>query len=285
MDGQIEANKGSADQLIQEVIVITGAGGMGSACARKLGSGRKILMGDVDDGRLAEVVAKLSQEGHAIVSQRVDICDVDSVTEFAETAEALGRIRTVIHTAGVSPSMASPQRVLEVDMVGMDTVLAAFLPLVSPGTVAVCIASMAGYLSGLTPEQERAIAAAPSEGLIALVGPLDDLPLGASYCIAKRVNHIRVERAAAAWGERGARVVSISPGIISTSMTQRELESASGDSMRMQLALSAIDRIGTPDDIAEAVQFLASPLASFITGCDLRIDGGVTPAVIALRAV
>jgi NAD(P)-dependent dehydrogenase (short-subunit alcohol dehydrogenase family) len=255
---------------------------MGMACARRLGPGRQLVVADHDATRLADCAAELQSNGLDVVSHAVDVSIRSSVVDLATTVGELGRLRTLVHTAGLSPTMASPTRVLEVDMLGTDHVLTAFLPLSDDGTVAICIASMAGYMAGMSAELEHALATVATEDLLSTLGPVDDLDFGASYCIAKRVNQLRVEQAAGTWGVRGARVVTISPGIISTPMSLQELEEGAGDAMRQQLALSALPRMGTADDIAAAVEWLASPGASFVTGCDLRIDGGVTAAIHGL---
>ena len=267
---------------MNDVLVITGIGGMGVACARRLGPGRQLVIADFDGEKLEREAAALERDGYSVVAHQVDVTDPASVAELANSAAALGALRTLVHTAGVSPTMASAARVLEVDMLGTDHVLAGFLPLAGQGTVAVCIASMAGYISGLSSEQQHALATAPTDELLTILGPLDDLDFGASYCIAKRVNQLRVEQAAAPWGARGARVVSISPGIISTPMGRQEIEEGSREAMQQQLDMSAVPRIGTAEDIAAAVEWLASPAASFVTGCDLRVDGGVTAAILGL---
>jgi NAD(P)-dependent dehydrogenase (short-subunit alcohol dehydrogenase family) len=267
---------------VKEVVVVLGAGGMGMACARRLGPGRQLVIADHDAARLSDCIAELQSNGLDVVGHAVDVSIRPSVYDLAGAVNALGRLRTLVHTAGLSPTMASPARVLEVDMLGTDHVLAAFLPLADDGTAAICIASMAGYMAGMSPELEHALATVATEDLLSTLGPVDDLDFGASYCMAKRVNQLRVEQAAGAWGARGARVVTISPGIISTPMSLQELEEGAGEAMRQQIALSALPRMGTADDIAAAVEWLASPAASFITGCDLRVDGGVTAAIHGL---
>lgn len=260
----------------KEVVVITGAGGMGKAIARRLGSGRRLLLADVSEETLEGVRTELVSEGHDVVTQRVDVADDTAVRELARMTEELGRFRCLVHTAGVSPVQAPPQRIVAVDVMGTAYVLDAFLELATPGAVAVCIASMAGALATLPPEIEYRLATAPTDELAALpIFDPDQLQAETAYAVAKRANQLRVMAAALTWGKRGARVVSLSPGIIMTPMAQRELASPHGATMRAMIAASPVGRIGTPDEIAAVVEFLVSPAASFITGCDILVDGGV----------
>jgi NAD(P)-dependent dehydrogenase (short-subunit alcohol dehydrogenase family) len=267
-----------------DVVVVTGVGGMGVACARRLGGSAHLVLADFDEAKLAAVVREFEGDGFTVTGQRVDVSDRASIDALVGVVRGLGPLRTLVHTAGLSPTQASGERVLEVDMLGTDHVLDAFLDLVVTGTAAVCIASMAGYLASLTPAQEQALTAADTDGLMGALGgvPLDDF--GATYSIAKRVNQLRVEKAAVAWGARGGRVNSISPGIISTPMGRQELDEGAGEQMQGMLDMSPVPRIGTAEDIASAVQWLASPAASFVTGCDLRVDGGVVAAIHGLMA-
>lgn len=263
-----------------DVVVVTGIGGMGLAVARRLGSGRHLVLADFAADALAKVTETLRGEGHSVQDVVTDVSDAGSVQALADEAAAAGTIRVVVHTAGVSPVQATAERVVAVDVVGTANVLDAFEPHVVPGTVAVCIASMAGTMATLPPEVEAALATTPTAELAAL--PVLDpanLDPGAAYSLAKRANQVRVQAMALAWGRRGGRVVSISPGIISTPMGQQELAGSSGDAMRFMISMSATQRLGTPDDIATAVDFLASPAASFITGTDLLVDGGAIAAI------
>jgi NAD(P)-dependent dehydrogenase (short-subunit alcohol dehydrogenase family) len=264
-----------------EVVVVIGLGGMGAACARRLGSGRQLVVADVNPKMLEAETASLVSDGYSVVSQTLDVTDQAALADFASTVDDLGTLRTLVHTAGLSPTMAPARRVLEVDMMGTEYVLAAFLPIATVGTVAICIASNAGYISGLPQEQKRKLATAPAEELMSLVSFAEELGGGASYCIAKCVNLLRIEQAATPWGAKGARVVSISPGQTSTPMNRKEIEEGATESMQQQLDVTPLRRLGTPHDIAAAVEWLASPAASFVTGCDLRIDGGVTGALYA----
>jgi NAD(P)-dependent dehydrogenase (short-subunit alcohol dehydrogenase family) len=143
---------------------------------------------------------------------------------------------------------------------------------------------MAGSMADLPRELEHAVTRASTDELMAALGDLDLSDFGATYSVAKRVNQLRVEQAAVAWGPRGGRVVSVSPGIISTPMGRQELTEGSSEQMQGMLAISPVPRIGTAEDIAAAVQWLASPQASFVSGCDLRVDGGVVAAIHGFMA-
>ena len=263
-----------------EVLVVTGVGGMGAAVARRLGTGRTVVLADFDEAQLERVAADLRGEGHDVHTLRVDVSSATDVAQLAQTAAGLGALRAVVHTAGVSPVQATTQQIVDIDVVGTARILDAFEPHVQTGTVAVCIASMAGTMTTLPPDVLRLLATTPTDELAALpvLDPESMIP-GIAYGVAKRANHVRVQAASIPWGRRGGRVLSISPGIISTPMGQAELAGESGDFMRSMIEMSGTGRIGTPDDIAAAVEFLVSPAASFITGTDLLVDGGAIAAI------
>jgi NAD(P)-dependent dehydrogenase (short-subunit alcohol dehydrogenase family) len=256
---------------MQDTIVITGAGGMGLACARRLGSGRRLLLADFNTELLKSVADELSGQGFNVATHQLDVADPEAVRALAAAVQ--GRCRAIVHTAGVSPTMAKPDRIYAVDLVGTALVLDAFLPIATTGTVAVMIASMAGEFGGLKPELERQLAVAPTSELLGLVAALpESQDSGSAYCVAKRGNQLRVQAAAPAWGKRGARVVSISPGLISTPMGKLEMNQPIVSGL---LSITPMGRAGTADDIAAAAAWLISEEASFITGVDLRVDGGV----------
>jgi NAD(P)-dependent dehydrogenase (short-subunit alcohol dehydrogenase family) len=267
-----------------DVVVVTGVGGMGVACARRLGGSAHLVFADFDRAKLDAVVETFTADGFTVTGKQVDVSDRASVDALVATVRDLGPLRTLVHTAGLSPTQASGERVLEVDMLGTDHVLNAFLDVVEQGTVAVCIASMAGSMADLPRELERAVTVASTDELVAALGDIDLSDFGATYSVAKRVNQLRVEQAAVKWGPAGGRVVSVSPGIISTPMGRQELTEGSSEQMEGMLAISPVPRIGTAEDIAAAVQWLASPAASFVSGCDLRVDGGVVAAVHGILA-
>ncbi|MFZ2174331.1 MAG: SDR family oxidoreductase [Rhodococcus sp. (in: high G+C Gram-positive bacteria)] len=269
----------------KDVVVVIGVGGMGQAIARRVGSGRRVLLADFDEATLDSAADLLRGEGHDVISRAVDVSDRDSVVSLADTAAELGRVTHVAHTAGLSPEQAPTEAILRVDLLGVALVLDEFARIIAPGGAGVVIASMAGHMSGGLPaEQERALAATPAPELLGLpfLAP-DTVGVPAmAYVLAKRANALRVQAAAGAWGQRGARINSISPGVISTPMGQQELAGESGQTMQAMVDMSPAKRLGTPDDIAAAAAFLLDPQAGFITGTDLLVDGGVVATIRTL---
>lgn len=268
-----------------DVLVVTGAGGMGRAVARRLGSGRIVVLADSSETQLASATDELRHHGYEVHGIRTDVSARGDVTALARATNELGVLRVLVHTAGVSPVQASPEQIVDVDVIGTARVLDEFEPYVQPGMVAVCIASMAGTMTDLPREMLERLAATPTDELKSLpeLDPASLVP-GTAYGIAKRANQVRVEAASVAWGRRGGRVVSISPGIIATTMGEAELSGPFGAAMQSMIEMSACGRLGTPDDIAATVEFLVSPAASFITGIDVRVDGGVVAAVRSAAA-
>jgi NAD(P)-dependent dehydrogenase (short-subunit alcohol dehydrogenase family) len=264
------------------VVVVTGIGGMGLAIARRLGSGSTLVLADVNDDALRSVADELRAEGHQVVERVTDVSDVTSVGALAAEAANLGRVEVLVHTAGVSPVQAPVEAVLRVDLLGTALMLDAFAPVIAPGGAAVFIASMAGTMAPHQPDLEMRLATTPTADLLDLPElSADVIPdPGTAYMMAKRANQVRVRAAALVWGHRQARVNSISPGVISTPMGNVELSGPSGEFMRAMVNGSPTGRLGTPHDIASAVEFLVGPQSSFITGTDLLVDGGVVAAVV-----
>jgi NAD(P)-dependent dehydrogenase (short-subunit alcohol dehydrogenase family) len=268
------------DELIRhdiEVVVVTGAGGMGLAVARRLGGGRRLVLADASRAQLDAAVEALEAEGYFVRGVPTDVSDRSSVENLAQVASSEGRIVSIVHTAGVSAATSPVQRILEVDLVGTAHVIDVFETVAGRGTALVCIASMAGHAASLSREEEAALARTPTAELLELapiraVQEKND-PITA-YMVAKRGNQVRVQAAALAWNRRGARVNTVSPGVISTAMAKAEAEGATGEHMLAMLDACGIGRTGTPGELAEAVAFMAGSSSLYISGTDLLVDGG-----------
>ncbi|MFE9094264.1 SDR family oxidoreductase [Streptomyces sp. NPDC007264] len=266
-----------------DVVVVIGVGGMGEAIARRQGPGNSLLLADFDEKVLQTVADKLREHGHSVTTRVVDVSSRDSVAALARAAAELGPVTQVVHTAGLSPAQAPAAAILRVDLLGTALVLEEFGRVIAARGAGVVIASMAGHMlpsGALSAEQEQALAHTPADDLLGL--PFVDAdalgPQGA-YPLAKYANRLRVQAASTHWGERGARVNSISPGVISTPMGRQELDGESGGMMRAMIEASGTGRLGTADDIAAAAAFLLGPDATFVTGNDLLVDGGVIAAL------
>jgi NAD(P)-dependent dehydrogenase (short-subunit alcohol dehydrogenase family) len=263
-----------------DILVVIGVGGMGMSIARRVGAGRTIVLADINAAGLDAAANALTEDGHQVLIREVDVTSRSSVAAVAETAHDAGRVTAVVHTAGLSPQQASTAAVLAVDLLGVALSIDEFGRVIEPGGAGVVIASMAGHLQpALDPAVEQHLASAPAEELLGLEVCANITSSQMAYPFAKRANQIRVAAAAVAWGERGARINSISPGVISTAMGRLELDGESGASMRAMVDNSGLRRLGTPEDIAAATEFLLGPSAAFITGTDLLVDGGVVGAI------
>lgn len=264
-------------------VVISGAaGGMGIAVARAMVRFGELVLADLRAPQLAEAREELDATGHQAQTIECDVTSPGDVAGLAAAVAELGGLRALVHTAGVSPKMAEGRRVLEVDLVGTARVLEACVPLALPGSAAVCIGSIAGY-ADVAPDVEPLLDDPLRPDFLdvveaSLAQPLD----GASgYVLAKRGVMRACERMSGAWAERGGRIVSIAPGLIDTDMGRMEME---GDELiALMIAATPVKRAGqshsplpgSPEDIAQLVAFLCSDEASFISGCDIRIDGGL----------
>ena len=268
----------------QEVVIVIGAGGIGMAIARRQGFGKHILLADFNETLLESAAKELAISSYKVSTLKVDVSSRASVRALADAAAALGSVINVVNTAGVSPNMAPPDRVLAVDLYGSAVVFEEFERVIAPGGAGLIISSMAGHMSaGLPAEQEHDLAFAPADELLAkpFLSP-DAIPNSmVAYVVSKRANHLRVQASAISWGKRGARVNSISPGIIATPLAQHELNSPSGDIYRAMIEASPAKRMASPDEVAVAASYLLGPDAGFVTGSDLLIDGGV---IAAMRA-
>mgnify|MGYP002651816043 FL=1 len=270
--------------MTKKVVVVIGAGGIGLAIARRQGFGCTVLLADWNEAILADAAKALADAGYAVESQAVDVTSRASVQALADTAAGLGSVYQVINTAGLSPNMAAVEKILEVDLYGTALVFEVFGTVIAPGGAGLVVSSMAGHHRRPLPEEdERLLAYTPTEELLALPCLQSDaVPNGMiAYMVAKRANILRVQAEAMRWGERGARVNAISPGIVVTPLAAHELASSSGDIFRAMVDASPSKRMAPPEEIAMAASFLLGPDAGFITGSDLLIDGGVVAAMWA----
>ncbi|GAA3296364.1 SDR family oxidoreductase [Arthrobacter citreus] len=267
--------------MATEVLVVIGLGGMGQAVLRRCGAGRKVLLADFNEELLETAAAAALGDGYDVVTQRVDVSSRDSVAALAASSAELGAVTQVVHTAGLSPVQAPVEAIWKVDLIGAALVLEEFEKVIAPGGAGVVISSMSAYMSGgsIPSDVVASLATVPVDDLhlIPFIGGIDNP--GYAYLVAKRANQVRVQTASLRWGARGARVNSISPGVISTPMGQQELAGESGAHMRAMIEASGTGRVGTPGDIANAVAFLLGSDASFITGADLLVDGGAVAGV------
>ncbi|MBV1917304.1 MAG: SDR family oxidoreductase [Sphingomonadaceae bacterium] len=266
--------------------LITGAaGGMGRACAQLFGGTNDLLLTDVKEGQLQEFAEELRGGGHIVTAHAGDAADADHLARLASELKG-DQPFSVIHTAGLSPALGDWQSIMNVNLVGSELLMNALDPVLVAGSVIVPIASMAGHMMPAMEDVDALLVNPLGDGFMDSIGATIEALGGAnspagiggtSYSLSKRGVLLLTMRKAAEWGARGVRVVSISPGVIHTPMGLRENENTPGalDSLNA----SSIGRIGTPMDIAMAARFLCSEEASYITGSDLRVDGGATSVV------
>lgn len=270
--------------MSKDIVVIIGAGGIGLAIARRQGFGKTILLADLNEQTLQNAASQLRDAGYLVKTHAVDVASRPSVESLAAYAASLGKVMQVINTAGLSPNMAPVDKVLQVDLYGAAVVFEEFEKVIAPGGAGLIISSMAGHMMpALTPEQDHALAYTSTEELLNLPFLQPDAVPNTlvAYMMAKRANHLRVQASAITWGVKGARVNSISPGIIVTPLALHELNSEIGDIYRAMVEASPAKRMAPPEEIAVTASFLLSSDAGFITGSDLLIDGGV---IAAMRA-
>jgi NAD(P)-dependent dehydrogenase (short-subunit alcohol dehydrogenase family) len=263
----------------QALAVVVGAGGMGMAIARRLGDSFRVLLADRDPDHLDRQVTLLQAEGHDARGVVCDVVDPDAVYRLAAAAEESGPVRALAHVVGLSPSMADGETILRVNLVGPTLIADAFVEVARPGTAAVFIASLAGHLVDLTPEETAALDDPLAPDFVASVAAAvgGEVDAAKAYQLSKAALVRMCRRRAAAWGEHGARIVSLSPGLIATPMGA--LEFAAQPEKRRLLPLTPLGREGTMVEIADAVDFLLSDRASFVTGTDLLVDGGMSAAL------
>ena len=266
------------------VYVITGgSGGMGKAIAELVGKKGIVLLVDVSEDRLAQTKEELVTKGITdVYYQTVDITDAAKVKALAETAASLGTLKSIIHTAGLSPTMGDSKRITEVNLVGTGIILNEFLKIAGPESVAVCISSMSGHFVPKEGPYVEVLKNPLAENVIETMEKMSQGNPGTAYSLSKLGVLLIVEDQALAWGQKGARIVSVSPGTINTPMGRQE--AAQQAQMKIMLDNTPLQREGEPMEIATVVDFLISDAASYITGTDIRVDGGTTASMAKFRA-
>ncbi|MBV9871357.1 MAG: SDR family oxidoreductase [Frankiaceae bacterium] len=265
------------------VAVITGgAGGMGLATAKIMGTNHRLLLSDVSDDRLDAAVAELRAAGVDADATRCDVTDGDSVRALVERARSLGEVVAVVHTAGVSPQMGGPEMMLRINALGTVAVTAAFLAGAAPGFRIVNVASMSAYMSprAAMPRGTYKYALTDPERFVSKVMRRlritgEEQRSGFAYAISKNFVVWHAKKMASEFGARGARIVSVSPGSIDTPMGRLEQDHGAGQMLRF----AALKRFGRVEEIAEVLAFCASNKAGYLTGTDILCDGGVVAGV------
>lgn len=263
----------------KDVLLLTGAGQIGLAIARRMGYGKRILVGDKNPDNAEAAARLLTGAGFDAQPMTMDLSDRASIRRFLAAGQALGPVKMLVNAAGVSPSQAPVEAILKVDLYGTAALLEDAGEIIAPGGCGVTISSQSGHrMPQLTAEEDALLAETPAEDLLALplLQPERMRDTLHAYQMAKRCNEKRVMAEAVKWGARGARINSISPGIIVTPLAIDEFNGPRGAFYKNMFAKCPAGRPGTADEVANAAELLMSDRGAFITGADLLIDGGAT---------
>ena len=260
-----------------EVMLLIGAGQIGMAIARRMGYGKKIVVGDRTQKNAESVSRILNEAGFDTSPVEMDLSSRESILNMIAEAQKFGEISMLVNAAGVSPSQAPIETILRVDLYGTALLLEEVGKVIGCGGVGVTISSQSGHrMPALTPEEDELLATTPTDALLALdmLQPDRIRDTLHAYQMAKRCNVKRVMAEAVKWGERGARVNSISPGIIVTPLAIDEFNGPRGEFYKNMFAKCPAGRPGTADEVANVAELLMSGRGAFITGSDFLIDGG-----------
>lgn len=264
---------------MKDVMILTGAGQIGMAIARRMGYGKKIIIGDKNFQNAKNIATIMNNAGFDVEVMEMDISSRESILNLIAVAKKYGDITMLVNAAGVSPSQASIETILKVDLYGTAVLLEEGGKVIKEGGVGVTISSQSGHrMSALSAEVDEQLAITPTEELLKLeVLKIDNIKDTLhAYQMAKRCNVKRVMAEAVSWGKRGARINSISPGIIVTPLAIDEFNGVRGDFYKNMFAKCPAGRPGTADEVANVAELLMSPQGAFITGSDFLIDGGAT---------
>lgn len=264
---------------MNDVVVLTGAGQIGMAIARRIGYGKKLVIGDKNMENAQNISKILTEAGFDVEYTECDISSRKSINELIKLSTGYGQITNFINAAGVSPSQAPIETILKVDLYGTAVLLEQMGKVIKEGGSGVIISSQSGHrMKQLGAVIDEQLATTPTEKLLDLdiLQPKNIKDTLHAYQLAKRCNVKRVMYEACRWGERNARINSISPGIIVTPLAIDEFKGPRGDFYRNMFAKCPSGRPGTADEVANLAQLLLNENASFITGSDFLIDGGAT---------
>lgn len=263
----------------RDVMILTGAGQIGMAIARRMGYGKKIVVGDKKLENAEDIVRIMNNAGFDAIPVEMDLSSRESILSLIAETRKYGEISMLVNAAGVSPSQASIETILKVDLYGTAVLLEEVGKVIKEGGVGVTISSQSGYrMPALTADEDEQLACTPTEELLSLgiLQPQNIRDTLHAYQMAKRCNVKRVMAEAVKWGERDARINSISPGIVVTPLALDEFNGPRGDFYKNMFAKCPAGRPGTADEIANVAELLMSDRGVFITGADFLIDGGAT---------
>jgi NAD(P)-dependent dehydrogenase (short-subunit alcohol dehydrogenase family) len=266
---------------MENVVVVIGAGQIGQAIARRVGVGKHVILADRNEANAKAAGDVMSNAGYDVSVATVNVSSREAVRALVGKAGERGDVTGLIHAAGVSPSQAPPETIFQVDLYGTAVVLEEFGSVIARGGSGVVISSQSGHrLPPLTIEQNKALALTPTDELLNLSFlQLDQVKDSLhAYQLSKRGNSLRVMAEAVRWGKRGARVNTISPGIVMTPLAKDELNGPRGAGYRKMIEGSVAKRAATPDEVGAVGALLMGPDGGFITGSDFLMDGGVTAA-------
>lgn len=261
----------------------TGAGQIGMAIARRMGYGKKIIVGDKRIENARAIAKIMNDAGYDVEAMETDISSRESILSLISQARKYGEIRMLVNAAGVSPSQAPIETILKVDLYGTAVLLEEVGRVIGRGGVGVTISSQSGHrMPALSPVEDEQLACTPTEELLKLeiLRPDNIRDTLHAYQMAKRCNEKRVMAEAVKWGERGARINSISPGIVVTPLAIDEFNGPRGEFYKNMFAKCPAGRPGTADEIANVAELLMSEKGAFITGADFLIDGGATASYL-----
>lgn len=263
----------------QKVLLLTGAGQIGMAIARRMGYGMKVVVGDKKLENAQRIAKTMHDAGFDAAPVEMDLSSRPSIQGIIAEAQTYGEITMLVNAAGVSPSQASIEAILKVDLYGTAVLLEEVGKVIAPGGVGVTISSQSGHrMKQLTPEEDEQLACTPTEELLhlPLLQPEAIRDTLHAYQLAKRCNEKRVMAESVKWGARSARINSISPGIIVTPLAMDEFNGPRGDFYKNMFAKCPAGRPGTADEVANVAELLMSRKGAFITGADFLVDGGAT---------